>query len=39
MNVNNVRPWRAYAAAALWKHFAETKEAPIRRLARVGNSA
>jgi 3-methyladenine DNA glycosylase/8-oxoguanine DNA glycosylase len=28
MNVNNVRPWRAYAAAALWKHFAETKETP-----------
>jgi 3-methyladenine DNA glycosylase/8-oxoguanine DNA glycosylase len=28
MNVNNVRPWRAYAAAALWKHFAETKGTP-----------
>jgi 3-methyladenine DNA glycosylase/8-oxoguanine DNA glycosylase len=25
MNVNRVRPWRAYAAAALWKSFAETK--------------
>ncbi len=25
MNVSKVRPWRAYAAAALWKHFAETK--------------
>jgi 3-methyladenine DNA glycosylase/8-oxoguanine DNA glycosylase len=25
MNVNKVRPWRAYAAAVLWKHFAETK--------------
>lgn len=39
MNVNNARPWRAYAAAALWKHFAETKETPIRRLARAANSA
>ena len=28
MNVNNVRPWRAYAAAALWKNFAETKGTP-----------
>ncbi len=25
MNVSDVRPWRAYAAAALWKHFAEMK--------------
>jgi 3-methyladenine DNA glycosylase/8-oxoguanine DNA glycosylase len=28
MNVSKVRPWRAYAAAALWKHFAETKGTP-----------
>lgn len=28
MNVNKVRPWRAYAAAALWKNFAATKGAP-----------
>jgi 3-methyladenine DNA glycosylase/8-oxoguanine DNA glycosylase len=28
MNVNQVRPWRAYAAAALWKHFAEKKGIP-----------
>jgi 3-methyladenine DNA glycosylase/8-oxoguanine DNA glycosylase len=28
MNVSKVRPWRAYAAAALWKHFAETKGKP-----------
>jgi len=28
MNVNKVRPWRAYAAAALWKHYAETKGIP-----------
>jgi 3-methyladenine DNA glycosylase/8-oxoguanine DNA glycosylase len=27
-NVSKVRPWRAYAAAALWKHFAETKGKP-----------
>jgi 3-methyladenine DNA glycosylase/8-oxoguanine DNA glycosylase len=25
MKVNEVRPWRAYAAAALWKNFAATK--------------
>jgi len=28
MNVNDVRPWRAYAAVALWRHFAATKEKP-----------
>jgi 3-methyladenine DNA glycosylase/8-oxoguanine DNA glycosylase len=28
MNVNKVRPWRAYAAAALWKHFVEMKGTP-----------
>jgi 3-methyladenine DNA glycosylase/8-oxoguanine DNA glycosylase len=28
MKVNKVRPWRAYAAAALWKHFAEMKGTP-----------
>ena len=28
MNVNQVRPWRAYAAAALWKNFAATKGTP-----------
>ena len=28
MNVNDVRPWRAYAAAALWKNFAATKGTP-----------
>jgi 3-methyladenine DNA glycosylase/8-oxoguanine DNA glycosylase len=25
MNINSVRPWRAYAAIALWKSFAEAK--------------
>ena len=25
MKVDSVRPWRAYAAAALWKNFAATK--------------
>jgi 3-methyladenine DNA glycosylase/8-oxoguanine DNA glycosylase len=28
MHVNRVRPWRAYAAAALWKNFAATKGIP-----------
>ena len=28
MNVSKVRPWRAYAAAALWKNFAATKGTP-----------
>ena len=28
MNVNQVRPWRAYAAAALWRNFAATKGTP-----------
>lgn len=28
MNINYVRPWRAYAAAVLWKSFAERKGVP-----------
>jgi 3-methyladenine DNA glycosylase/8-oxoguanine DNA glycosylase len=28
MNVNQARPWRAYAAAALWKNFAAMKGTP-----------
>jgi DNA-3-methyladenine glycosylase II len=32
MNVNRVRPWRAYAATALWKSFAATKGAPYESL-------
>ena len=28
MNVNRVRPWRAYAATALWKSFADSKNGP-----------
>jgi DNA-3-methyladenine glycosylase II len=28
INTNNVRPWRAYAAAILWKSFASTKGIP-----------
>ena len=27
MNVNRVRPWRAYAATALWRSFAAAKGA------------
>jgi 3-methyladenine DNA glycosylase/8-oxoguanine DNA glycosylase len=28
VDVNRVRPWRAYAATALWKSFAEAKGTP-----------
>jgi 3-methyladenine DNA glycosylase/8-oxoguanine DNA glycosylase len=28
MNINNVRPWRAYAATALWKTFTARKGVP-----------
>jgi DNA-3-methyladenine glycosylase II len=28
ININDVRPWRAYAAAVLWKSFAATKGVP-----------
>jgi 3-methyladenine DNA glycosylase/8-oxoguanine DNA glycosylase len=28
ININHVRPWRAYAAAVLWKSFAATKGVP-----------
>jgi 3-methyladenine DNA glycosylase/8-oxoguanine DNA glycosylase len=28
ININNVRPWRAYAAAVLWKSYAATKGIP-----------